>query len=109
MNFVVVDIEACEPVQDWERPWEAGLSCAVTYHPRDLFKIWTHDDLAPLVQYLNDQPLIVGYNVVGYDIPVIEHLAGQKITPKIYDLCQFASKGLNRRVRLDEVLGATLA
>ncbi len=108
MDFVVLDIEAERAVEDWARPWEAGMSCAVTYHPRDLFKIWTGDDLPILVEYLRLQALIVGYNITHYDLPVIEQLAGQKIERPLYDLCTFASKALNRRVKACEVLDATL-
>jgi len=108
MNFVVLDIEAERPVEDWARPWEAGMGSAVTYHPSHLFKLWASDEVDQLAAYLNETDLIVGYAISHYDLPVIEKLAGVPISTPRYDLCEFVAKGLNRRVRLDEVLGATL-
>lgn len=108
MIAVVVDIEACEPVKDWDRPWESGLSCAVTYHPTDLFRIWQPDQVGDLAAYLNRADLIVGYNHVAYDLPVIANLSNSLIKSPTYDLCLFASAPLKRRVRTHEVLSATL-
>ena len=108
MDFVVVDIEAADMVDDWSQPWLARMGSAVTYHPRDLFKVWASDEVGQLAMYLNETDLIVGYAISHYDLPVIEKLAGCAISPARYDLCEFVAKALNRRVRLDEVLGATL-
>jgi hypothetical protein len=105
---LVVDIEACEKVKDWAKPWEAGLSCAVTYHPTDLFRIWQPDEVRELAAYLNAADLVVGYASKGYDVPVIETLSGTKINVPQYDLCEIAAETLKRRVKANEVFDATL-
>ena len=108
MNFVVVDIEAKLSVTDWSQPWLAGMGSAVTYHPTDLFKLWKPNEIHELVDYLNAADLIVGYAIKHYDLKVLERFVDKKITTPIYDLCDFAAEALKRRVKLNEVLDATL-
>ena len=108
MNFVVLDIEAKKEVTDWSQPELAGMGSAVTYHPTDLFKLWRPNEITELVAYLNAADLIVGYNLKGYDLPALERLTGTKITTTVYDLCEYVSEALERRVKLVEVLEATL-
>ena len=108
MNFVVVDIEAKKEVTDWSQPWLAGMGSAVTYHPTDLFKLWKPLEVRESVDYLNAADLVIGYNILGYDLPALEGLTGQKVTTPKYDMCKYVSEALKRRVRLAEVLEATL-
>lgn len=46
-DHIILDIEAMVEVEDWDRPWESGISCAVAWDPDPCvyktFRFFRHD------------------------------------------------------------------
>lgn len=73
-HFLVLDIETQRLVQEvggWDHIDKLGVSVACAYDSKtDQFLSWTEDRLSELIE-LCEQRLVVGYNVRGFDLPVL--------------------------------------
>lgn len=73
-HFLVLDIETKQLVQDvggWDHIDKLGISVACVYDSKtDAFKSYLEKDLPELIELCRDR-LIVGYNIRGFDLPVM--------------------------------------
>jgi DEAD/DEAH box helicase domain-containing protein len=73
-HFLVLDIETQRLVQDvggWDHIDKLGISVACAYDSRtDQFHSYTEDQLPKLIE-LCEERLVVGYNIRGFDLPVM--------------------------------------
>ena len=74
-DFLVVDIETktlVEAVGGWKNFKQLEVSVACAYDSRTKKSMsFTEDKLSELVELCKDR-LIVGYNVIGFDLPILE-------------------------------------
>ena len=86
---------------------------AVTHSPEADFKHWMIDDLPELWQYLKTD-LVVGWNILDFDIPVIGHTIDKMhgFMPegqlRTYDMFARVRAATNRWYKLDIVAAATI-
>jgi DEAD/DEAH box helicase domain-containing protein len=73
-HFLVVDVETQKLVQEvggWEHVDKLGISVACAYDSKtDQFLSFTEKQLPALIELCQDR-LVVGYNIRGFDIPVM--------------------------------------
>lgn len=110
MNYIVLDIETQRLVEDWSKPWEAGLACCCVwwnsvcriYGPGD-------DEMESLSRLLTQTKdcLLVTWNGLAFDIPLLEGL-GVKVPHDSCDPAAMMRELTGRRCRLEEVARATL-
>lgn len=102
---VVVDIELERSPDDFPDKWKAayrgdcGLSVAVAYDSvaRRPF-IYDRHSLSALVRLLNSADLVISFNGKGFDLPVIEALAEEYVSPRQhYDILDEIWRQLGRR------------
>src|SRR6201996_2257704 len=73
-HFLVIDVETKQLVQDvggWEHVDKLGISVACAYDSKtDQFTSYKEDELKRLIE-LCEERLVVGYNIRGFDLPVM--------------------------------------
>jgi DEAD/DEAH box helicase domain-containing protein len=73
-HFLVVDVETKQLVQDvggWDHIDKLGISVACAYDSKtDSFLSFKEDELKKLIE-LCEERLVVGYNIRGFDLPVM--------------------------------------
>lgn len=82
MNIAVLDIEAKQLVQDWDKPWEAGVSWVSVWiswrgGPWGTWVHYTEENLDRLPDLLRAADVVVTWNGKRYDIPALEHFTGK--------------------------------
>ncbi len=109
---VFFDIETQNSFQEvgGRYPERLRLSVAVTYDTADCaFHRYTEADVAALVRDLQAADLVVGFNLFGFDYPVVMRYTDVDLSklPTV-DMMLELQKQLGFRVSLDSVAAATL-
>ena len=123
-NWVVTDIE-CErdigEVLTFDNPEYAGIGVACTLDHEDMERDWIDDKCAfRYFGYLNQFPIIGGYNVINFDFPL---LGGSLLGPenqsakrfvynnfkgRIIDFAEDCKKALGHKAKLESISIPTL-
>jgi DEAD/DEAH box helicase domain-containing protein len=111
-HYLVLDIETKQLVQDvggWDHIDKLGISVACAYDSKsDQFLSFTEDTLKDLIKLCNER-LIVGYNIRGFDLPVMVPygltLKGLDVFDLMYDLETLTRQ---RFLKLETVAQGTL-
>ncbi len=91
-------------------PERLRLAVAVTYNTADrVFQRYTEADIPALVSELQAADLIVGFNLYGFDYPVLKRYTPVELSrlPTL-DMLDALYKRLGFRISLDSVAAATL-
>ncbi|MBN1487148.1 MAG: ribonuclease H-like domain-containing protein [Anaerolineae bacterium] len=109
---VFFDVETQNSFQEigGHYPERLRISVVVTYNTADqAFHRYTEADTAALVTELQAADLVVGYNLYGFDYPVVGRYTDVDLTklPTV-DMLVEIEKRVGFRVGLDAVAGATL-
>lgn len=123
-KFVVTDIE-CERDIDgkevtFEKPEFAGIGVACTVDQDGIERDWLKERVFNYFGYMGQFPLIVGYNLILFDLPII---GGELLGPenqsasrfvynnykgRVVDLAQDFKEALGHRCKLENVTIPTL-
>ncbi len=95
-RYLVLDVEVQRSAQEvggWDpkNVAKVGLACAVTYsYPDGQIRLFDESSVKQLVEHLEAADLVVGYNLLRWDLNVLRGYKGVKLEqlPKIIDLCQ---------------------
>lgn len=87
-----------------------GISVVGTYiYSEDKYKIYREDEISKLEELLVKKPLLVGFNIKKFDLPVLKpYLRINPNTLPVLDIMEELVKVLGHRVSLDSVAQATL-
>lgn len=113
MNIVYFDLEtqkSADEVGGWGNKHLMRVSIGVTYSSeKDQFKVFEEDDMPALISELKRADLVVGYNIIGFDYPVLSYYSGfDFLTLPSCDLMADLKKSTGRRLKLDNVAQTTL-
>ncbi len=107
---VVLDIETKHSFRDFDDPKKLEVSVAVIYDYKDSQgKIFEEKELNRLFPILETASYVIGYNVISFDIAVLQAYYPGKVdvfTP--FDILDDIKEKIGRRISLNEVIGATL-
>jgi DEAD/DEAH box helicase domain-containing protein len=111
-HYLVIDVETKQLVQDvggWDHVDKLGISVACAYDSKtDQFISYTEDKLKDLIELCQDR-LVIGYNIRGFDLPVMAPYgldAGKlDVFDIMYDLTALTRQ---RFLKLDHVARGTL-
>lgn len=121
-EFLVFDLETQRSAQDvggWQNIPEMKMSVGVIWDSRDeKYHYYYHEQIMDLYNHLISGPLVIGYNHIGFDYPVIGGyfqkgperdvaLDKMKSTANL-DLLIDIKNVLGKRIKLDSVARATL-
>lgn len=121
-DFLVFDLETQRSAQDvggWQNIPEMKMSVGVVWDSRDeKYHYYYHENAIALFEHLISGPLVVGYNHIGFDYPVIggyfskgserEEALNQLKSAANFDLLIDIKEVIGKRIKLDSVARATL-
>ncbi|THB72012.1 MAG: DEAD/DEAH box helicase [Desulfovibrio sp.] len=112
-HFAVLDVEtqlSAQEVGGWHMAHKMRVSVAVLYDSAsDSFTTFHEQDMERLIQRLKEFPLIVGFNIIGFDYKVLSAYSTQRLVDlPTLDMLLEVKKPLSYRVSLDNLAGATL-
>ena len=122
IDFLVFDLETQRSAQDvggWQNIPEMKMSVGVIWDSRDeKYHFYYHDDAIALYEHLISGPLVIGYNHIGFDYPVVsgyfpkgperEKALNQMNSAANFDLLIDIRALIGKRIKLDSVARATL-
>lgn len=112
MRYVVFDLETQNTFQDAgsNNPADLDISVGCAYDSEtDSYTTVTVDEIHKLWPILEQADALVGYNSNHFDIPLLnKYYPGDLSTIKSIDLMASIHASLGRRLRLDDVVQATL-
>lgn len=101
MRVITFDIEIQrDPQGDWEaaRRGASGCSCVALYDTASgRLHVYDEHDLAECVAHLNDADVLVGFNTMEFDTPILESLVQLDILPEQYDVLHEIWKAMPER------------
>ncbi|RMD51487.1 helicase [Candidatus Parcubacteria bacterium] len=111
-NKVVLDIETKNTFQDvggyFTDKLEISVVCAYFYET-DSWEWFTEENLGELFKKLEKCDGIVGYNSIGFDVPVMNnYYPGDLLQIPQIDILAKINEKLGYRIKLDDVAAATL-
>lgn len=113
MNIVYFDLEtqkSAEEVGGWGNKHLMRVSIGVTYSSETkTFTGFEEEDMPALIAELQAADLVVGYNHIGFDYPVLSYYTALdfSVLPTL-DLMADLKKRMGTRLKLDNVAHATL-
>ena len=112
-SFVAFDLETkntFDEVGGRANMHKLEISVGVTYNSRtDSYTTYREDELAGLVEELQETELVVGYNIVGFDYPVLQSYTDFDLYQlPTMDVMLSLEHSLGYRIGLDKVAAATL-
>ncbi|MGL4608794.1 MAG: ribonuclease H-like domain-containing protein [Trueperaceae bacterium] len=113
MKQLVIDLEtqrSFDEVGGSHNKAKMGVSVVGTYHyDEDKYVAYREDRFAELTTALKEAELVIGFNLHGFDYPVLAAQLGDWVynLPTL-DLMMQAQKAIGQRVSLDSIAKATL-
>jgi len=109
---VVLDIETQNTFQDvggyFPEKLDLSVVCAYFYED-DTWESYLQENLQDLFQRLEHADTIIGYNSVGFDIPILnKYYAGDLLQIPQLDMLDIIRQSLGFRIKLDDVASATV-
>lgn len=107
---IVLDLETKYSFRDFDDPEKLEVSVAAIYDYKDSReKIFEEKELNKLFPILEAASYIIGYNVVSFDIAVLQaYYPGKVEVFTAFDILEEIKNKIGRRISLNEVIGATL-
>lgn len=100
MNYAVFDLEIKNVIDGKEVTWDTydkmGISvgCAFISKTGD-YQAYMDDNLEELAKVLEESDVVVGFNIIGFDIPLLEVTLGRKLNlKKVYDILYWSRKSV---------------
>lgn len=107
-NLAILDIETQDAIQGSLEGLRVSVVC-VYYSGDDSWESYTEDRLPELFSKLEGVDGIVGYNTIGFDIPVLNaYYAGDLLKIPQIDMLDRIRQSLGFRLKLDTVAAATV-
>lgn len=109
---IVVDVETQNTFRDvgGYEPAKLKISVAGMYdYGTDKYYTFEEPELPKLFPFLENASTIIGFNIVDFDLPVINpYYVGQLSKFPTLDLLKFVEKSLGFRIALDDLVKETL-
>jgi len=104
MSIITWDLEIAQPVEEVPGGWDevrkggAGISAVCLYDTAsERYHTYDEFDLDACVDHLNSADILVGFNSLGFDTPVLETLTGATLETEQYDILAEVWRALSTR------------
>lgn len=107
---IVLDLETKRTFRETPDPAKLGISVVGVFDFASGQKLaFFENEFSELFRLIENCSLIIGYNILGFDIPVLSPYYHGKLTdfPSL-DLCELIREKIGRRIGLADVAKATL-
>ena len=106
---VVLDLETKHTFRDFDDPSKLGVSVAGIYeYGSSQKKIFTEKELHTLFPILENASYIIGYNIRGFDLPVLQgYYPGDIDGFSQFDILEDIREKIGRRIALNDVIYGT--
>ncbi len=107
---LVLDLETKYTFRDFDDPKKLGITVVGIYDYRDnKLKTFLEADINKLFQLLESSSYIIGFNVVSFDLQVLQRYYPGKLQHfSTFDLLDDIKSKIGRRLSLNDLLYATL-
>lgn len=107
---VVLDLETKHTFREFKDPAKLGISVVAIYdYAEEKGTVFTEQDITRLFPILENASYIIGYNISGFDIPVLQgYYPGDVNNFSQFDLMEDIRLKIGRRIGLNDVAAATL-
>lgn len=121
-NYLVFDLEIKNTIDGKNVTWadfgkmDISVGCAFNSRTHD-YGVFMDDNIECLFNELENAEIVTGFNIKGFDIPLLEATVGRPFMPKgeVYDMLEWSrrsvgwdqSKPFPKGLRLDNHLEAT--
>ena len=105
LHVIVYDLEiqqGPDEVGGWEnvRRGEAGVSCVVLYDSETgRFHTYDEFDLEECIAHMNQADVLVSFNGLEFDTPILQSITGLDILPRQYDILHEVWRALTSRTK----------
>jgi len=110
-NIVVFDCETKTPIMRGEgfKALEVSVAVAYSYQTQE-YTVFLEDQMLPLCKLVQDAELVVGFNHVGFDLPLLRNYDPTLSVEmaRNYDILKEFEKVQGHRIKLDHLLEHTL-
>ncbi len=108
---LVLDLETKHTFREYSDPKKLGISVAAIYDYGDnQEKVFTEKEIHQLFPYLENASYIIGYNVVSFDIAVLQgYYPGKVEYFSAFDILVDVREKIGRRLALNDLIYATLS
>jgi len=111
-NILVLDLETKRTFDDTgsRSPESLGVTVVGVFDYLDMqYKVFREEDLGRLEERLTSKPLLVGFNIERFDLPVLRPYFKIRLSDiPVLDILSEVTKALGHRVSLNSVAKATL-
>jgi len=106
---VVLDLETQHTFREFDDPIKLGVSVVGIYeYGKSEKKIFTEKEMNALFPILENASYIVGYNIRGFDMPVLQaYYPGDISGFSQFDILEDIREKIGRRIALNDVIYAT--
>lgn len=107
---LVLDLETKKTFREESDPKKLGVTVVAVYNYADQSEtIYTEDSIHQLFPLLEHSSYVVGYNITGFDLPVLQgYYPGDISNIPQFDLLEDLRIKIGRRLSLNDMLAATL-
>ncbi|MCL4363799.1 ribonuclease H-like domain-containing protein [Patescibacteria group bacterium] len=107
---VVLDLETKHSFRDFDDPKKLGITVVAIYDYRDgQGRVFEEKELNQLFPILESSSYVIGYNVINFDIAVLQaYYPGKVEVFGAFDILDDIKNKIGKRISLNEVIGATL-
>lgn len=109
---VYYDVEtqlSADEVGGWNNIRLMRVSIAVSWSPKDLFRLWEESNAREMIEYLGGFNKVISFNGDRFDARVLSYYGNvEKISGHSFDVLVDLTRRLGHRVSLDSVAQATL-
>lgn len=107
---LVLDLETQHSFREFSDPQKLKISVVGVYdYGADKFYAFEENELSQLFTLIEQAAYIVGFNIVSFDLPVLQaYYPGKVESLATFDILDDIRSRLGRRISLDDVVSATL-
>ena len=107
---VVIDFETQKTFREAPDPRDLKISVAGVYDFKsDKYEVYEEPELKELFKKFEEASIIIGFNIDSFDLPVLQpYYPGDISQFRTFDILTDVHEILGRRIRLDELVQATL-
>lgn len=107
---IILDLETKHTFREFDDPKKLGITVVGIYqYEKEKGMVFEEKELNKLFPILESSSFIIGFNIIDFDLPVLQaYYPGDIKVFSVFDILADIKEKIGRRISLNEVVGATL-